>query len=64
MNVEVSIAAGEAARSSPAMAPAMEPPIARPSHHVSATAPIPSSARKTVTTTGSAFEIAADGPRR
>ena len=46
------------------MAPAREPPMARPSHHVSATAPIPSSATNAVTTTGSAFEIAADGARR
>ena len=61
MNVDSSIAAGETARSAPAIRPATGPPIDRPSHHVSATAAIPSRARKAVTATGSPFDSPADG---
>ena len=64
MNVDSSMAAGDDASRTPAIIPASEPPIARASHHVSATAPIPRSAMKVVTATGSPFEIADAGASR
>ena len=68
MNVDSSIAAGDTASSvpatRPATGPATRPPIERASHHVSATAAIPSSAMKAVTATGSPPESAAAGASR
>ena len=59
MNVDSSTAVAETAIASPATRPATGPPIARASHHVTATAAIPPSAISAVTASGESPPVSA-----